>query len=408
MSSVTLVKKSRANKDGKHPIQIQIIVRGGRTRLSTGKSIAAADWDDTFRKVKASHPNSKRLNILLQTRVTEIERMILDLEAKDADFTLEMIKNKLTGKSSETVFSRGDEFFEELLLARKFNRYSGERAALNHLKRYRKQKDLNFEDLNVKMVNGFRAYLLGDVGVSKGTVINYLLTLRTIFNRAIADGIVDRKHYPFGKGKISMKRPESAKVGLDADEVLLFRDVELEPNSFLEHTKLVWLFSFYFAGMRASDVLTLKWSNFKSGRLYYTMDKNTKSDSTEIPPPAKDILDIYLNKYQNNHNLVFPDLTGVKNIDDKLEVQKKLKYRIRKLDKALRIIQAKIHIDKDITMHISRHTFGNIAGDKIPLQRLQQLYRHSSIETTLNYQKAFLYKGSDDALNTVLGFLNPD
>lgn len=54
-------------------------------------------------------------------------------------------------------------------------------------------------------------------------------------------------------------------------------------------------------------------------------------------------------------------------------------------------------------MHIARHTFGNISGDKIPIQMLQQLYRHSDITTTINYQKNFIFKDADDALDKVLG-----
>ncbi|WP_211362736.1 hypothetical protein [Gillisia hiemivivida] len=41
-------------------------------------------------------------------------------------------------------------------------------------------------------------------------------------------------------------------------------------------------------------------------------------------------------------------------------------------------------------MKITRHSFGNIAGDKIPVQMLQQLYRHSSINTIIMNQS--LYK----------------
>jgi integrase/recombinase XerD len=55
-------------------------------------------------------------------------------------------------------------------------------------------------------------------------------------------------------------------------------------------------------------------------------------------------------------------------------------------------------------MHISRHTFGNISGDKISIQMLQKLYRHSSITTTLNYQSNFIHKDVDDALENVIGF----
>lgn len=53
-------------------------------------------------------------------------------------------------------------------------------------------------------------------------------------------------------------------------------------------------------------------------------------------------------------------------------------------------------------MHISRHTFGNLSGDEIPLQMLQKLYRHTSITTTINYQSSFIYKDADEALDRVI------
>ncbi len=52
-------------------------------------------------------------------------------------------------------------------------------------------------------------------------------------------------------------------------------------------------------------------------------------------------------------------------------------------------------------MHISRHTFGQIAGDKIPPQVLQKLYRHTDLKTTLGYQANFIYTDVDAALNNV-------
>jgi site-specific recombinase XerD len=60
-------------------------------------------------------------------------------------------------------------------------------------------------------------------------------------------------------------------------------------------------------------------------------------------------------------------------------------------------------ITKPLTMHISRHTFGNISGDKIPVQMLQKLYRHSHISTTIGYQANFMHKSPDDALAAVMG-----
>ncbi len=55
-------------------------------------------------------------------------------------------------------------------------------------------------------------------------------------------------------------------------------------------------------------------------------------------------------------------------------------------------------------MHIARHSFGNIAGDQIPIQMLQKLYRYSSITTTMGYQASFVNKETDKALDKVVNF----
>ncbi len=75
-----------------------------------------------------------------------------------------------------------------------------------------------------------------------------------------------------------------------------------------------------------------------------------------------------------------------------------------RIDKFLRKdVAPAAKIDKKLTMHIARHTFGNISGDKIPIQMLQKLYRHSSITTTISYRSNFIYKDADDALDAVIG-----
>lgn len=55
-------------------------------------------------------------------------------------------------------------------------------------------------------------------------------------------------------------------------------------------------------------------------------------------------------------------------------------------------------------MHIARHTFGNLSGDRIPIQLLQKLYRHTSITTTIGYQSNFINQDTDEALNSVIQF----
>ncbi|MDB0023308.1 hypothetical protein N9E14_05650, partial [Flavobacteriaceae bacterium] len=59
---------------------------------------------------------------------------------------------------------------------------------------------------------------------------------------------------------------------------------------------------------------------------------------------------------------------------------------------------------KKVTMHIARHSFGNIAADNIHPLMLQKLYRHTDLKTTINYQANFIHKDADDALDSVVNF----
>ena len=73
-------------------------------------------------------------------------------------------------------------------------------------------------------------------------------------------------------------------------------------------------------------------------------------------------------------------------------------------DKYLKRIAKQCSIEKNLSNHIARHSFGNIAGDSISPHMLQKLYRHSDLKTTIGYQANFIHKEADDALDAVINF----
>lgn len=107
-------------------------------------------------------------------------------------------------------------------------------------------------------------------------------------------------------------------------------------------------------------------------------------------------------KEEKKHDLIFPELKVLDPLDN-YHVERKISYASKRLKKALLKIAGDLGIDKKISMHISRHSFAQIAADKIPVQILQKLYRHSSITTTIGYQSYFTTKDPDDALIAVVG-----
>ena len=133
------------------------------------------------------------------------------------------------------------------------------------------------------------------------------------------------------------------------------------------------------------------------------MGKNTKADSLKVPLKALKILKQYKQE-KDETDLVFPELKNEPDLSNQYEIQKRIKRKLKVINDALNLVREKVEVEKPMTMHISRHTFGNISGDKIPIQMLQKLYRHSSITTTISYQANFIHKDADDALDAVISF----
>ena len=79
---------------------------------------------------------------------------------------------------------------------------------------------------------------------------------------------MEAKHNPFAGEKERIRLKPTQKIGLTREEIKHIENVELDKNSAMWHTRNVWLLSYYFAGIRISDVLQMKWSDLMDGRLY--------------------------------------------------------------------------------------------------------------------------------------------
>ncbi|MEI2696101.1 MAG: site-specific integrase [Saprospiraceae bacterium] len=403
MASVKIVLRKKPNKEAKLPLCIQIVKDRKNSLIYLGQYISPRDWDKTKQIVKKSHPNHEALNIFLLKKVTETNNRFLELETRKAHSTSKTIRNKIKSKDLSTFLSQANAYLENLKQAGKYNRFSSDKPRINRFKEFLNGDDILFQDITVPLLNRFQAYLKGTRKISDRTVINHLVVIRSVFSQAIKDNIVEQKFYPFGKDKIQIKFPDSTKTSLSIEEVKKLEELQLSRESSLNHARNLWLISFYFAGMRISDIIRLKWSDFCDDRLTYSMGKNAKGGSLKIPEKAAKLLSEY-EEQQDTSDLVFYHLKMVKDLNDLFEVQKKISNAVKTLDESLQKVATLAGIDKKLTMHIARHTFGNISGDKIPIQMLQKLYRHTSITTTIGYQSNFIHKDTDEALDSVVNF----
>jgi site-specific recombinase XerD len=402
-SNAKIVLRKKPNSKGQYPLAIRITKNRRSTYQYVGHYIDIEEWDEKNLRVKKSNSNADSLNKLLSQQLSDANKALIDLQAQYKDASANQIKKEIYASgNSSTFFELAEEHLDELEVAEKLNRLSTDSALISYIVKYHKSKQLSFQEIDERFLKKLMIYLKVKHHLAETSIMNILVLIRLLFNRAIKLKIVSRELYPFGGDKIKIKFPETTKIGLNIIEV---RAIEALDNlTYNEiHTRNVWLFSFNFAGMRVTDVLWTKWSDIYDNRLHYRMNKNSKLLSLKIPDKVLSILDFYKDDKRHATDFVFPELKKA-NLDNAKDIYNKRKTATKKFNDNLKSIAKKAKIDKKITMHIARHTFGNIAGDSIHPLMLQKLYRHSDLKTTLNYQANFIHKEADDALDSVVNF----
>ncbi len=402
-SNAKIVLRKKPNKKGLFPLAIRITKNRRSTYQYVGHYIDIEDWDNKNIRVKKSHINSDSLNALLSLELSKVNKALISLQSEKKDASANQIKRELySSGGNSTFFELAQEHLDDLESLDKLNRLSADRAWIGYILKFNKSKQLAFQEIDERFLKKFILYVKTKHKLSETSIMNIMVLIRLLYNRAINQKIVNRELYPFGGNRIRIKFPETIKVGLNIQEIKIIENL-IDLTLSEAHTRNIWLYSFNFAGMRIADVLKTRWSDINDNRLQYRMGKNSKLISIKIPQKALLILNKYKQDKRSEIDFIFPELKKADHTNAK-DVFNKLKTANRKFNTHLKSIAKKAGISKKITMHIARHSFGNIAGDTIHPLMLQKLYRHSDLKTTLTYQANFIHKDADDALDSVVNF----
>lgn len=399
MSKVKVVLRQKPNSDGTLPLCLRITKDRKSVYVYLGYAIKESDWDKEAMRVKKSNPNSTRLNNFILKKLADATNSALEVEIDKPESSVKAVKSKIKPSSGSTFNKQAEAYLERLKKAGKYNQYTADKPRVNHFKDFL-SGDIAFPDITPSLLERFKSYVKTDLKLSERSAVNHLVMVRSVFSQAIKDNVIDAKHYPFGQGKVKIKFPDSIKVGLNATEINALEEVELTDPAH-NHARNLWLFSFYFAGMRVSDVLRTRWSDIIDDRLYYSMGKNNKTLSLKISKKAKAILAQYETSKVSKDDLVFPDLK-TSDFEDRFRTQRTIAFKTSAIDKTLRLYVAKAaKIEKKLTMHIARHSFAQNATH-IDIRTLQMLFRHTKLETTEGYMGQFIHQTADAAIESVI------
>lgn len=390
----------------------------------TGRKLDSLDqWDEKTQRVKKSHPNATRLNNFLLNELAKANDKALEMETKGIASAKD-VKVSLKPVEEIPVYFKqiADTYLGEQEKLGNYDAWKTDKARLKRFYEFANDGKITFPEITVDLLRRYQVFLKQAKKfrydskkpakpLSDRTITNHFVIIRTIYNRAITAKLVSKDDYPFGgDGKISIKFSESAKIGLEEAEIQQLEGLDLSAMlPIYNDARNIWLTEFYFAGMRVTDCLLLKWSDFQNGRLYYQMSKNGEPGSVKVPGKALAIIEQYRfncgDGINNPHNLVFPLLQDLPTLDDRFELRRKIAFAVRRLNETMDKIMVMIGSTKNGSQHKARHAFAQRAEEKeIHPKVLQKMYRHESVLTTMKYQSNFSFKKADDAIDAVLDF----
>ncbi len=311
---------------------------------------------------------------------------------------------------------------------RNWRKYCGLINKLDAFRKKSRMADITVADMTVELLTRFDNFLHkwenerepGKL-LHPNTIEVQFNILRTLVHRAIEVGIMEASKNPFLVFKY--KGVKTIKEKLDDSEMERIINLELEEGSLIWHCKNYFLFSYYCAGIRAADLIQLRWGNVTaSGRLHYQMGKNHKERDLFLVEQAVEILRHYHREDAKATDYIFPLLSndaeyaGYVIQADKDRMRPELRHKMYQdissknalINKYLKKIAEKAEIEKPLSMHISRHSFAHIAQESgAESSAIKNILGHSNLATTERYMGSFDTSKTDETLRNVFAKKQP-
>lgn len=305
---------------------------------------------------------------------------------------------------------------------RNWRKYCGLINKLDTFRKKRRMADITVADMTVELLTRFDNFLHkwenerepGKL-LHPNTIEVQFNILRTLVHRAIEVGIMEASKDPFLVFKY--KGVKTIKEKLDDSEMERIINLELEEGSLIWHCKNYFLFSYYCAGIRAADLIQLRWGNVTaSGRLHYQMGKNHKERDLLLVEQAIEILRHYRWEDAKATDYIFPLLSNDAEYAvyvtqaDKDRMRPELRHKMYQdvssknalINKYLKKIAEQAEIEKPLSMHISRHSFAHIAQESgAESSAIKNILGHSNLATTERYMGSFDTSKTDETLRNV-------
>lgn len=283
---------------------------------------------------------------MLEARLKKIPQEVLD------KLNANQVRDRLLVKTTQefTIISFWEEEVERLVKTNRLGNAQVYSMTLNVLKQV---IDLNvpFQSITLRDVMNLEA-LLAARSVKVNSIGVYLRTFKAICNRAIKQDLVDYSWYPFRK--FTIRKEKTVPRVLTLAEMQRFFNLNIQPVGVKHKYWCIGKLLFMLRGINIRDLINLKPSNIKNGRLIYKRAKTGKFYSIYLTKEMQHIFD----QFQDGNTLL--------SIISKQEMESKNLVQIyhqhtKIINKHLRHFGRQIQTSEEITTYVFRYSYANIA-----------------------------------------------
>lgn len=399
-TNIKIVIGNKPMSDGNYGIYLRITKNRKKKEISLGIRCNYEHFENG--ELTKKHKDYKIDNEVILELKRKAYTIVRDFQRDNYNYSFKEFEKKFRGIEDQKQKIDAINFFDEIINELEFSERMGNARA------YRETKEalikyagntILFEEITPEFLEKFEVFMRSR-GNREGGISFKMRELRALFNTAIRRKLINRDLYPFEEYKVSKLKAAKNKRALSMGDFVKFRDVDLSERPDLIEAYMYFMFSVYTRGMNFVDMMKLKWTDIKDGRIYYTRSKTKGHFDIEITEKVQEILDYYSSQNRTT-SYVFPIL-----LNDDLTPQQKQNRKhkvLARFNRKLKEIAKIAEIGKNLTSYVARHSYATLLKQKgATTDEISELLGHSDVQITMTYLKEFDNTVLDEANRKLL------
>lgn len=374
MASAKIVfYKHKTLSDGSSPVCLQVYVK--KVKRKTLFNLHSEHWNDERSRVRRSHQDAPRLNMIIEIEINRSRELILNSQIEGSRITEDDLLNRSADRSISAAF---DEYISGLSYHGTVRKYTDVKNKLDTF-----APGAEIKSVDISFMRSFLKHLYNMPSInSKTTSAKYVNILRTILRNEMKSG----NYSDLESISFAPKSSTSNSVSLTPEEIQAIKKVKLSGREDLSRD--TFLLSFYTRGSRMGDVLLWNAKNIVGDHIVYNARKTGKEYRIRIHDEIKSILDKYVGASPLGYLLPWIDIPKVDPRKSET-MDKRIALKISLINRSLKLVGAFAGIQKKISTKVARHSFAYLADSKgTALSVIQKMLGHSSTTVTDSYLRS--------------------